>query len=158
MAKNTDFQRAPDAPSLPTGTIRFILHCLARFKGWIILMLLMETGQAAGGILVPYAIKEIMDAVVQGEGTPLLENLREPLLLLAGLNLAEILFSRASGAILIIMGPRLRQYTTKALYAYLQYHAPRYFSSHFAGALAHRISETAMSAYSYDHEHPFLSS
>ena len=145
MAKNTDFQRAPDAPSLPTGTIRFILHCLARFKGWIILMLLMETGQAAGGILVPYAIKEIMDAVAQGEGRPLLENLREPLFLLAGLNLAEILFSRASGAILIIMGPRLRQYTTKALYAYLQYHAPRYFSSHFAGALAHRISETAMS-------------
>jgi len=39
----------------------------------------------------------------------------------------------------------LRQRTTKALYAYLQYHAPRYFGSHFAGALAHRISETAMS-------------
>jgi len=95
MAKNTDFQRAPDAPSLPTGTIRFILYCLAGFKGWIILMLLMETGQAAGSILVPYAIKAIMDAVAQGEGTPLLENLRGPLLLLAGLNLAEILFSRA---------------------------------------------------------------
>ena len=39
------------------------------------------------------------------------------------------------------MGPRLRQRTTKALYAYLQYHAPRYFGGHFAGALAHRISE-----------------
>jgi len=50
------------------------------------------------------------------------------------LNVAEILFSRASGAVLIIMGPRLRQRTTKALYAYLQYHAPRYFGSHFAGA------------------------
>jgi ABC-type multidrug transport system fused ATPase/permease subunit len=31
------------------------------------------------------------------------------------------------------------------LYAYLQYHAPRYVGGHFAGALAHRISETAMS-------------
>ena len=108
-------------------------------------MLIMETGQAAGSILVPYAIKAIMDGVAQGSGATVLENLRGPLLLLAGLNVAEILFSRASGAVLIIMGPRLRQRTTKALYAYLQYHAPRYFGGHFAGALAHRISETAMS-------------
>ena len=145
MSKYLPFQRAQDAPFLPTGTFRFILHCLTYFKGWVILMLIMETGQALGSILVPYAIKAIMDAVAQGEGARLLENLSGPLLLLAGLNLAEIVFSRASGAILIIMGVRLRQYTTKALYAYLQYHAPRYFSSHFAGALAHRISETATS-------------
>lgn len=110
-------------------------------------MLILETGQAAGGILVPYAIKAIMDGVahLSASGGTVLENLRGPLLLLAGLNIAEILFSRASGAILIIIGPRLRQSTTKTLYAYLQYHAPRYFGSHFAGALAHRISETAMS-------------
>ena len=108
-------------------------------------MLLLETGQAVGSILVPYAIKAIMDGVAHSTGGSVLDNLRAPLLLLAGLNLAEILFSRASGAVLIVMGPRLRQRTTKALYAYLQYHAPRYFGGHFAGALAHRISETAMS-------------
>ncbi len=108
-------------------------------------MLIFETGQAAGSILVPYAIKAIMDGVAQSSGASLLVSLQGPLLLLAGLNVAEILFSRASGAVLIIMGPRLRQRTTKALYAYLQYHAPRYFGSHFAGALAHRISETAIS-------------
>ena len=78
-------------------------------------------------------------------GGPVLETLRHPLLLLAGLALAEILFSRASGAVLIIMGPRLRQRTTQNLYAYLQYHSVRYFGNHFAGGLAHRISETAMS-------------
>ncbi|MCK9635254.1 MAG: ABC transporter ATP-binding protein/permease [Methylobacter tundripaludum] len=108
-------------------------------------MLLMETGQAASSILVPYAIKAIMDGVAHLSGTSVLETLRAPLLLLLGLNVAEILFSRGSGAVLIIMGPRLRQRTTRAMYAYLQYHAPRYFGSHFAGALAHRISETAMS-------------
>ena len=108
-------------------------------------MLLMETGQAASSILVPYAIKAIMDGVAHLSGASVLETLRAPLLLLLGLNVAEILFSRGSGAVLIIMGPRLRQRTTRAMYAYLQYHAPRYFGSHFAGALAHRISETAMS-------------
>ncbi|MDD1630433.1 MAG: ABC transporter ATP-binding protein/permease [Methylococcaceae bacterium] len=145
MSKNAPFQRAADAPLLPTRTVKFILYCLASFRGWIILMLIFETGQAAASILVPYAIKAIMDGVEHLSGTSVLGSLRGPLLLLAGLNVAEILFSRASGAVLIIMGPRLRQRTTKAMYAYLQYHAPRYFGSHFAGALAHRISETAMS-------------
>ncbi|WP_333874641.1 ABC transporter ATP-binding protein [Methylobacter sp.] len=146
MSKNQSFQRAADAPLLPTGTVKFIVYCLAGFRGWIILMMILETGQAAGSILVPYAIKAIMDGVTTHlSGAGMLESLRGPLLLLAGLNIAEILFSRGSGAVLIIMGPRLRQRTTKALYAYLQYHAPRYFGSHFAGALAHRISETSMS-------------
>ena len=145
MPKKAHFQRAVDAPPLPTGIVRFILYCLASFRGWLILMLILETGQAAGSILVPYSIKAIMDVVAQGAGSVAVENLRGPLLLLAGLNVAEILFSRASGAVLIIIGPRLRQRTSKALYAYLQYHAPRYFGEHFAGSLAHRISETAMS-------------
>jgi ATP-binding cassette subfamily B protein len=148
MSKKTPHQRAADAPDLPTGTIKFILYCLSSFRGWVVLMLIMETGQATGSILVPYAIKAIMDGVAHlpnATTIPVLESLRQPLLLLLGLNVAEILFSRASGAILIIMGPRLRQRTSKALYTYLQYHSPRYFGSHFAGALAHRISETAMS-------------
>lgn len=148
MPKHAPFQRAADAPALPVSTVRFILYCLGNFRGLIILMLILETGQAAGSILVPYAIKAIMDGVAHlstNSTTPVLESLRQPLLLLLGLNIAEILFSRASGAVLIIMGPRLRQRTSKSLYAYLQYHSPRYFGEHFAGALAHRISETAMS-------------
>jgi ATP-binding cassette subfamily B protein len=143
--KTDAFRRAADAPALPASTVRFILHCLAGFRGWIALMILLETGQAASSILVPYAIKEIMDGVTHGAaGASVLDALREPLLLFAGLNVAEILFSRTSGAALIIVGPRLRQQTTRALYAYLQYHSARYFGEHFAGALAHRISETAM--------------
>lgn len=109
-------------------------------------MLLLEIGQAAGSILVPYAIKTLMDGVAQHSGElPVWEAFKQPLLLLIGLNVLEIVFSRGSGAVLIIMGPRLRQRTSRLLYAYLQQHSPRYFANHFAGSLAHRISETAMS-------------
>jgi ATP-binding cassette subfamily B protein len=140
------FRRAAGAPPLPAGTFRFIAHRLAEIRGWVLLMMLLETGQAASSILVPYAIKEIMDGVARGTaGMPVLEALRGPLLLFAGLNLAEVLFSRASGAVLVMVGPRFRQRTTEALYAYLQHHSVRYFNGNFAGALAHRISETAMS-------------
>ncbi len=133
MPKTPVFQRAAAAPDLPNGTSKFILYCMTRFRGLILLMLILETGQAAANILVPYAVKAIMDGVAHATGGPVLEALRGPLLLLAGLALAEILFSRASGAVLIIMGPRLRQRTTQNLYAYLQYHSVRYFGNHFAG-------------------------
>ncbi|PPD32806.1 MAG: ABC transporter ATP-binding protein [Methylomonas sp.] len=149
MSKKTntaDFQRSADAPVLPTHTVSFIWYCLRRFRSLIGLMLILETGQAAGSILVPYAIKALMDAVAaQPDVTVLWETFKQPLLLLIGLNVAEILFSRGSGAVLIIIGPRLRQRTSQLLYAYLQQHSPRYFGNHFAGSLAHRISETAIS-------------
>ncbi|MEQ1621300.1 MAG: ABC transporter ATP-binding protein [Methylococcales bacterium] len=145
MSKSQPIQRAAAAPDLPSGTIKFILYCLKCFRGLMILMLILETGQAASNIMVPYAVKALMDGVAQLADGPVLETLRNPLQLLAGLALAEILFSRASGAVLIIMGPRLRQQTTRNLYTYLQYHSVRYFGDHFAGGLAHRISETAMS-------------
>lgn len=145
MPKSPTFQRAAAAPELPASTVKFILYCMSHFRWLMLLMVFLETGQAAANILVPYAVKAIMDGVAQLAGGPVLETLRGPLLFLAGLALAEIIFSRASGAVLITMGPRLRQRTTQNLFAYLQYHSVRYFGNHFAGGLAHRISETAMS-------------
>jgi ATP-binding cassette subfamily B protein len=141
------FQRATDAPPLPNRTFVFVLYCLKRFWGLLLVMWLMETCQAAGSILVPYAIKALMDAVAAMQPSPetLWLVLQQPLLLLIGLNIGEVVFSRASGALLIVIGPRLRQQTSRLLYAYLQHHAPRYFAGHFSGSLAHRISETAMS-------------
>ena len=59
-------RRAAGAPPLPQSILRFILYCLSSFKGWLALMVILETGQAAGNILVPYAIKAIMDGVSKG--------------------------------------------------------------------------------------------
>lgn len=145
-SSNARFRRAAAAPPLPTRTVPFIVYCLRQFRGLMLLMLIFETGQAATSILVPYAVKAVMDAVaLQPRVDDIWLAFERPLLLLAGLAIAEILFSRASGAVLIIMGPRLRQRTSRLLYAYLQQHSPRYFANQFAGSLAHRISETAMS-------------
>ena len=139
-------QRAAAAPDLPATTTAFILYCVKQFKYWLMLMLVLEIGQALGSILVPFAVKNLMNAVADGKGElPIWQSFQQPLLLLLGLNVLEIVFSRGSGAVLIIMGPRLRQRTSRLLYAYLQQHAPRYFADHFAGSLAHRISETAVS-------------
>jgi len=108
-------------------------------------MLLLEAGQATCNILLPYAIGRIIAAVMETPSGYDLDPLHGPLLWFAGLGLGEVLFSRASGAILVSIGPRMRRETAAQLYAYLQHHSHRYFSEHFAGALAHRITETATS-------------
>lgn len=69
----------------------------------------------------------------------------QPLWLFGLLNLGIVLFSRMSGAILVMLGPSLRRRVRKELFSYLQQHSQRYFLSHFAGSLANRIGEVSMS-------------
>lgn len=108
-------------------------------------MVLLEAGQAACGILMPYAIGQIIAAATADRGTDLIDRLQFPFLLFVGLNVGEVVFSRSSGACLVAAGPAMRKSVCSDLYAYLQHHSQRYFSNHFAGGLAHRITETATS-------------
>ena len=106
-----------------------------------------EDAQAACTILLPYAIKEIIDAVTfaNSTGADIFEASEDALLLFALLNLGIVLFSRASGAALVMTGPFLRTEIRKSLFSYLQHHSHRYFVSHFAGSLASRIAQVATS-------------
>ena len=70
--------------------------------------------------------------------------LLHPLMLFIGLAVVEVLASRAAGYCQVTVGPRQRHAVTRALYAYLQHHSHRYMHNDFAGALAHRISETSL--------------
>ena len=110
------------------------------------MMLLFETLAAASGIMTPYALSRIIKAVTgaREQSMSMVDTLTAPLLLFVGLALAEVVFRRIVGAIQIRTGPHLRQGVVRSLYHYLQHHSHRYMSSNFAGALAHRVSETAM--------------
>ncbi len=144
-----DFQRAPGTPPLPATPVRFILHFVARYRWWYLAMLLMETLNATCGILVPYALSSIVKTVTGAPGgdtgpTAVAALLQVPLTLFVAFSIGEVLFGRLAGAIQIRLGPRQRQNVTRAVYHYLQHHSHRYLTSNFAGALAHRISETSM--------------
>ena len=114
---------------------------------WSGVMLVFEAGQSACSILLPYAIKQIMDAVGNAHalGTAVWEEVQGPLWLFAGLNLGIVLFARASGTLLVVLGPELRRRIRRELFVYLQHHSQRYFLSNFAGSLANRIAEVSMS-------------
>jgi ATP-binding cassette subfamily B protein len=146
MNASTQFQRAPGAPPLPETPLRFICHFVARYRWWYLAMMVFETINSTCGILIPYATGQVIKGVTaaHGHSFALVRSLQGPLWLFIGLSIGEVIFSRAGGRCQIILGPRQRQTVTRALYAYLQHHSHRYLSNDFAGALAHRISETSV--------------
>jgi ATP-binding cassette subfamily B protein len=140
------FQRAPGAPVLPPTPFRFVRFFVARYRYWYLSMLILEAAHASCNILIPYALSEIVQRVTNApeQSLAFVASLRAPLLLFVALGVGEVLLARAAGTLQIMTGPRQRQNVTRHLYAYLQQHSHRYFSNNFAGALAHRISETSM--------------
>ncbi|MFT5133352.1 MAG: ATP-binding cassette subfamily B protein [Gammaproteobacteria bacterium] len=140
-------QRAVEAPSLPTNSLAFCLHYGNLYKWTVFAMLILEAGQAACTILLPYAIKQIMDAVAlsQSLGTDVWVEVEDALWLFGLLNIGIVISSRISGAMLVMFGPSLRRRIRRELFAYLQHHSQNYFLSNFAGSLANRISEVSMS-------------
>lgn len=142
------FTIADDAPPLSRTPWRFVMHFYLKARIALIAIFLFEAGQAACTILLPYAVKEIIDSVTLANdtGAPVFATAQNALLLFGLLNLGIVFFSRASGAVLVMTGPRLRADIRKSLFSYLQHHSHRYFISHFAGSLANRIAEVSMSS------------
>jgi len=139
---------AEDAPPLSRSPWRFALYFYLKSRYTLAAIFVFEAAQAACTILLPYAVKEIIDAVTLAKqmGADIFATSTDALILFASLNLGIVLFSRASGAMLVMTGPYLRREIRKSLFSYLQHHSHRYFISHFAGSLASRIAEVSMSS------------
>jgi ATP-binding cassette subfamily B protein len=145
---DTTLTIAEDAPRLSRSPWRFALYFYLKARLRLLAIFVFEAAQAACTILLPYAVKEIIDAVslANQTGTDLFAASKDAMILFAVLNLGIVIFSRASGAMLVLTGPFLRREIRKSLFSYLQHHSHRYFISHFAGSLANRIAEVSMSS------------
>ncbi|WP_341530438.1 ABC transporter ATP-binding protein [Nostoc sp. UHCC 0302] len=140
------FQRAANAPNLPDTTFRFICYFVNQFRWWYLLMVILEALHATSGIMLPYAIGEIIRSVTRSTGNNkhIFDAISQPLMLFTALSVGEVVFGRSAGLLQTILHPLHRQHIVRSLYAYLQHHSHRYLSSSFSGALAHRISETSL--------------
>jgi ATP-binding cassette subfamily B protein len=135
----------PHRDACPTA-LGYVLHvAVQRYRWWIFGMLLGETGNAACGILLPYALGRIITYVTRSQGSPktILTTLAGPILLFALLCLGELVCGRISSALQLRVAPRQRQYVARSLFHHLHRHSHRYLTENFAGSLAHRISETS---------------
>src|SRR5688572_33300751 len=109
-------------------------------------MAVFELGQAACQILIPKAVQRLIDAVVRQEAATasIWSKLADPLWFFILLNVGILVFSRSSGALLVMVGPALRRRVRSRLYEYLQGHSHRYFLANFAGSLSNRIAEVSL--------------
>jgi ABC-type multidrug transport system fused ATPase/permease subunit len=144
---DTSLTIAEEAPRLSRSPWRFVLYFYLKARRRLLAIFVFEAAQAACTILLPYAVKEIIDAVTLANetGVDIFAASKDGMILFAALNLGIVIFSRASGAMLVLTGPHLRREIRKSLFSYLQHHSHRYFISHFAGSLASRIAEVSMS-------------
>ncbi len=147
-ARTTEHQtpREAEPPALPASPLAFVFHFLHFYRWALSAMVLLELGQAACQILIPKAIQRLIDAVI-AHGSPaasIWTVLAEPLRFFILLSLGILVFSRSSGAILVVVGPSLRRRVRNVVYEYLQGHSQRYFMGNFAGSLSNRISEVSM--------------
>ena len=101
---------ARNAPPLSRSPWRFALHFYLKSRLNLSLIFVFEAAQAACTILLPYAVKEIIDAVTLANqtGENIFDASEDALILFALLNLGILIFSRASGTMLVLTGPFLR--------------------------------------------------
>ncbi len=145
---DSSFIIAEKAPNLPSTPWRFSLYFYHQIRLALIAIFAFETAQASCTIMLPYSIKQIIDAVNRANetGMDVFKASHDALLLFALLNLGIVVFSRASGAFLVSSSPLIKVKIRLALFRYLQFHSHRFFVSNFAGSLANRISEVAVSS------------
>jgi ATP-binding cassette subfamily B protein len=133
--------------ALPAHPLRFVLYYLRFYKWPLLAMGMLELGQAACQILIPKAVQRLIDsaAALTADATgSVWTTLAGPMKFFVLLNLGILIFSRSSGALLVMVGPALRRRVRNSLYRYLQGHSHRYFMGNFAGSLANRIAEVSM--------------
>ncbi|MCH6566126.1 MAG: hypothetical protein IH811_09675 [Proteobacteria bacterium] len=99
---DTTIKIAVDAPPLSRSPWRFALYFYLKSRYTLLAIFVFEAAQAACTILLPYGVKEIIDAVTLANETDvdIFTTTQDALLLFALLNLGIVLFSRASGAAL----------------------------------------------------------
>lgn len=141
------FTIAEKAPNLPRTAWRFALYFYNQIRLSLAAIFIFEALQASCTIMLPYAVKQIIDAVTAANetGVDVFDAAYDPMVFFTLLNLGVVLFSRASGYVMVSNGPVMRARIRITLFRYIQFHSHRYFISYFAGSLANRISEVAMS-------------
>jgi ATP-binding cassette subfamily B protein len=145
MSQSGNFQRSPDAPCLPTQPLGFVLYFVNKYRRWYLVILVLEIAASVSATFMPYIIGQVVQIIGQLRTKPelLWPAIGWPVLVFTLLNVAEVVFLRVAGACRMSAAPRLRRSVTQELYAYLQQHSYRFITNNFAGALAHRISETS---------------
>lgn len=132
----------------PKTTLKFIFYFAK--KQWVrfSIPVLASVVWATCDAIFPYFLKRIVNILTdyQGEMSGIFSAVQTPLLLLILFFVLAEIFIRAQGFMQIYTFPRFRADIREALFSYVKLHSHEYFSSHFAGNIAKKISDLPASA------------
>ncbi|RME17213.1 MAG: ABC transporter ATP-binding protein [Bdellovibrio sp.] len=136
---------APTSPPLPSSPLRFAWYFISHFKWPLLLMFLVEAGQKICQTYIPFAFKEILDHATQTPNSiNLMAHLKPDIYFFIAINIGALLFARTSGAILVFIGPSLRNLSKRKIFKYIQHHSQSFFNNQFTGSIANRINEISL--------------
>jgi ATP-binding cassette, subfamily B, bacterial len=133
-------------PSIAATTPAFLLSVFSAYRWSYVAALILQTAASTCAVFLPWALSRVIRGITTSLEAPaaMPPLLVVPVALFIGLTIAETVFGRLRDAVQVRVRPRVRQFVTRRLYEYLQYHSHRYFSDAFGGSLAHRISEASL--------------
>ncbi len=133
----------PSVNSLPKTLLAFFWHFMKRQWPWFLAMQIVCLGWSIDHTIFPYVLELLIDAITKysGDRSNIWAALATPLIFGACLWLGVEICYRLSGFIGVRIIPRLEADVRMDMFEYVQKHSHIYFSTHFAGSLANKISD-----------------
>lgn len=127
------------------STLRFFLEGVNDHKIKIIGMFIGDTLQAIAVLLLPFVIRDLINAVQAydpNSGQSIWDAIHTPFIRFIAANIFLVIFSRMSGMFLAFTAPYFSIEVRQRLIQYLQQHAFNYFQDRHSGALGNKIHQS----------------
>ena len=134
------------SPQIQTP-FQFFKRSLRDHKYKVTGLFLCETLQAAFLLLLPFVIRDLIDAVQayrQGTGASIWAVINEPFWRFVWVNIGLVFFSRATGIILLFLAPVYGVEPRRRLIEHMQAHAFNFFQNRQSGALGNKIHQAVI--------------
>ncbi len=134
--------------SLPSSTFRFIFHFAKKQSGKFLLLMLSFAVWSASDAIFPYLLKLLVNALqsYQGNRAGIYSAVSSILLWLAFFWVSSEIFMRMQGMLQIYTFPKFRADIRETVFHYVTAHSHDYFSNHFAGNIAKKLSDLVTSS------------
>ncbi len=128
---------------MPSTLLKFLWFFIKKQKITFSLILLTALVWAVNEACFPFFIKKIINGVAEfhGDRAHIYQVLAPTLGLLFGLWIMMEVCQRAQGILLVYFFPRLRANIRSEVLEYVKKHSYSYFSNHYAGGVAKRLTE-----------------
>lgn len=123
---------------------QFFWEAMSHHKKKVIAMMTSDFFQAALILMVPFVIKDLVNAVeaFDRDGSQSIwETVRQPFYIFIGIVIGHMVASRTSGFFLALLAPVIRIKPRQKIFRHLKDHSVNFFQTSYSGSLGNKINE-----------------